>query len=607
VSNGERRRLFMIPKNICRKHILYAIKEIDRKGVFRSRESKKFQVFYNGKYYPPKYVISLANKYANGLELDPSEFSGGQEANKFLERMGFKIVESPPSMVFVKRSTLKKISSKNVSKHYERCPKCKRTIEIMLRKIYGNVKCNYKIETGTKPEDYKDSTLYPILEEIFSELQNLRGHKDFVRSRVLPPCDFFIPNHGFIVEFDESQHFTYCRKVALSKYPESLELGFDRKKWIKLCETINAKDNDPPYRDEQRAWYDTLRDFIPAIKGLRPTLRLFSQDFQWCSMDPEKPSDVKKFKAILEERGQEWEIEFKEDPDPFIARIIIHAREWDGEVQTVRKLLNEVCKKWPKDKKVKFTITCGGFIQFNWPKNISRKDIGDNKNPNSKAIDSLVEEAKKCVGNILDNNFCEKLRELTDYITLGVDSYKEKVSITRNYISQLHVELIFLVDLKANKFYWTGKSYPTPNQQHGLVRIPDLRTHFFELDDVGKVMILGCHDLTIFNPRSDVVASGWRKDLKEEFKCIVKKEDPIIALHHPHTTNCINVWTPAWNNLTKMISSIEKYASAGRWPHTKHHSYKEGERKDKPHCTLEDVLKKTKSGGTIDFILRKTF
>jgi len=596
----------MIPKNICREHVLKAIKEIERDGVLGGRESKKFQLFYNGEYYPPKYVISLANKYANGLKLDPSEFSGGQEVNRFLERLGFEVVESLPSRVFVKRSIPKEIGEKRVSRHDERCPECKRTIEIMLRKIYGDVRSNHKFETGTKPEDYKDSTFYPRLKEIFSELQNHRGYKDFIRSQMLPPCDFFIPNRGFIVEFDESQHFTTCRKIVLSEYPERLELGFDRKKWIKLCETINAKDNDPPYRDEQRAWYDTLRDFIPAIKGLKPTLRLFSQDFQWCSLDPEKPSDVKKFKALLEGRESEWEIEFKEDPSPFIARIILTG-EWNGEVQSVRKLLNEVCEKWPKNKKVKFTITCGGFIQFDWPKHISRTDIGDNKNPNSKAVDSLVEEAEKCVRYILGKSLYEKLRELTDYITLGVDSYKEKVSTTQNYISQLHVELVFLVDLRNNKFYWTGKSYPTPNQQRGLVRIPDLKTHFFELDNVGKVMILGCHDLTIFNPRSDAVASGWRKNLKEEFKCIAKKENPIIALQHPHTTDCINVWTPAWNNLTTTISSIEKYASAGRWPHTKYHLYKKGKRKGEPHCMLENVLEKTKCGSTIDFIVRRDF
>ncbi|MBS7281488.1 MAG: hypothetical protein KIH09_16850 [Candidatus Freyarchaeota archaeon] len=194
----------------------------------------------------------------------------------------------------------------------------------------------------------------------------------------------------------------------------------------------------------------------------------------------------------------------------------------------------------------------------------------------------------------------KKLKEVTDYVTLGMDSYKEKISTTQNYISQPHVELVFFIDLKNNKFYWTGKSYPTPSQQSGLVRISDLRTHFFELDDVGKVMILGCHDLTIFNPRSDAVASGWRKNVKEEFKLISKKKNPTIVLQHPLTTDCVNVWTAAWNNLTTTISSIEKYASAGRWPHITYHSNKKG----KPHCTLENVLQKTKRGDTIDFIVR---
>ena len=96
----------------------------------------------------------------------------------------------------------------------------------------------------------------------------------------------------FIVEFDESQHFTEPRKIALENYPIELELGFDRKKWIKLCEEIKAKDDDPPLRDEQRTWYDTLRDFLPAIKGLKPTIRLFAKDYQWCDLDANNPSDV---------------------------------------------------------------------------------------------------------------------------------------------------------------------------------------------------------------------------------------------------------------------------------------------------------------------------
>ena len=37
----------------------------------------KYDLKYNNKLYPPKLVISLANKYANGKELDHNLFSGG--------------------------------------------------------------------------------------------------------------------------------------------------------------------------------------------------------------------------------------------------------------------------------------------------------------------------------------------------------------------------------------------------------------------------------------------------------------------------------------------------------------------------------------------------
>ena len=181
----------------------------------------------------------------------------------------------------------------------ERCPKCKETIRKLLEKIYGRVEENYKFRVGTLPEDFKNTPYYSELKKIYEKLQNHRGHKDFVKAKNLPNCDFFIPNPGFIVEFDESQHFTLPRKITLEEYPTNLELGFSKEKWIRLCEKIDAKDNDPPYRDEQRAWYDTLRDFLPAILGLQPTVRLFAKDFVWCSLNPNIPEDVDRFRKMI--------------------------------------------------------------------------------------------------------------------------------------------------------------------------------------------------------------------------------------------------------------------------------------------------------------------
>ena len=101
------------------------------------------------------------------------------------------------------------------------------------------------------------------------------------------------------MEFDESQHFTNPRKLSLSRYLDHQPLGFSRSRWIALCEKHNAKDNDPPYRDEQRAWYDTLRDIVPSLKGFQPTLRLHAQDFEWCSLDPNSSYDQQLFLGII--------------------------------------------------------------------------------------------------------------------------------------------------------------------------------------------------------------------------------------------------------------------------------------------------------------------
>jgi hypothetical protein len=384
--------------------------------------------------------------------------------------------------------------------------------------------------------------------------------------------------------------------MTLEHYPESLKLGFDKKRWIQLCERIRARDNDKdtPHRDEQRAWYETIRDFLPAMKGLRPTVRLCMKDFEWCSLNPDNPSDVERFKGILKGNLGRWEINVIHAPNPSIGRIIIR-EEWDGNLEEAKNLLEEVYDEWPKGKKVRFLITCGGFIQFNWPKSITWDKIGDNKNPQKEPLNALIKEAEKCAKQILSNGLGDKLSQITDYITLGIDSYKEKISMTQSYISELHVESVFLADLKSGKFYWTGKSYPTPGQQNGLVRIADLKTHFVSLSGIGKVMILGCHDLTMFNNRNMENTGRWRRDIKREFRQLAGVEKPVIVLHHPHTTVTTGTWRNGWSTISKTLPSVQLYAGAGRFY----------ERDRKKYDGLNDVLNATKRSTTIDFIVRK--
>jgi hypothetical protein len=82
----------MIPENITHDNIIQALNEIDELGDPRDRESTEYYLEFNGRRYPPKVVISVANKFASGQQLDSSTFGGGEETNAFLSVRDFKIV-----------------------------------------------------------------------------------------------------------------------------------------------------------------------------------------------------------------------------------------------------------------------------------------------------------------------------------------------------------------------------------------------------------------------------------------------------------------------------------------------------------------------------------
>ncbi|MDD2984594.1 MAG: AAA family ATPase [Crocinitomicaceae bacterium] len=84
----------MIPNNITTIHLQKAIEEIDKNGIPKGRESTIYDMVYNGKLYPPKLVISIANRFANGNELNANDFQGGHgtPAHTLLEQAGFEII-----------------------------------------------------------------------------------------------------------------------------------------------------------------------------------------------------------------------------------------------------------------------------------------------------------------------------------------------------------------------------------------------------------------------------------------------------------------------------------------------------------------------------------
>jgi len=183
--------------------------------------------------------------------------------------------------------------------HSDHCRACKDRIRELLTAIYGDCQVNQSFPWSSRPEDYVNTPIGDLLQRICAGVGALRGNRDFIKSAEMPPCDFYISDPPFILEFDESQHFSRARLITLSLYPEAFKLGFPLARWRELCREINAVDDQPFDRDERRAWYDALRDLLPSLHGFEPTVRLYAGEYPWCSLDASSDSDWANFRGLL--------------------------------------------------------------------------------------------------------------------------------------------------------------------------------------------------------------------------------------------------------------------------------------------------------------------
>ncbi len=86
-----------IPDNIKREHVFQAIIKTDREGIPPRRNALCYSLVYAGKEYPCKLIISRANLFINGEELDPDPRNfTTYHAQDYLEKLGFTIINFKP-------------------------------------------------------------------------------------------------------------------------------------------------------------------------------------------------------------------------------------------------------------------------------------------------------------------------------------------------------------------------------------------------------------------------------------------------------------------------------------------------------------------------------
>lgn len=280
-------------------------------------------------------------------------------------------------------------------------------------------------------------------------------------------------------------------------------------------------------------------------------------------------------------------ISVRADRGAVIARLIL-TRKWPGHPGDARALLEAIAAEWPAAPLVEFLVTCGGFIQFPLSEAMP---LGALNTGSDAALTPILERAVKVAHDVVPADLRARLREHTRHITLGIDTHKDLISTTQNRIREPHAETVIVLDLDTGQHHATAKSYPTPAQEQGLIRSRDLESHFMTLGDGARAMVLGCHDLSVWNPRSSN-ARGWRARVNTEFRDLARERKPTLVLHHPHTADSKMTWRSAWTSLERELPSVKFYAGAGRhW------------RPDGPiRSRLDETLALTKKGPTLDFI-----
>lgn len=137
-----------IPNNIEKEHLLKAIEKIDNEGYDHHAESSYYDVVHNSKRYPPKLVVSWANIFANGEELDRKQFEGGinTPAFKLLEKHGLEIVKKNADKLIDKIKLFSEAYKEEVQQpHYSDLT----SFQLLVKDIPEHLRKKFKILMNT--------------------------------------------------------------------------------------------------------------------------------------------------------------------------------------------------------------------------------------------------------------------------------------------------------------------------------------------------------------------------------------------------------------------------------------------------------------------------
>ena len=269
-----------------------------------------------------------------------------------------------------------------------------------------------------------------------------------------------------------------------------------------------------------------------------------------------------------------------------IARLVVNGWPSSNHKTLERWLFRTITKLKDEGKRTKFLITPGGFALGAFPKDWNNPHGWDS----SDDLSQLIACATPVVDQVVSMRVIKAARNVVRYITLSID--------LRSLQTPLHAELIAVIDLRqsiiVNRSFtilkivgWTGKSYPTMNQENNLIHVTDPKTHLFNLGN-DRLIVLGCHDLNIFNGRSlaNQKPGGNRHRRSRSMLEAFYKFNPTHIIQHPHGTDTWRSWNQSWNKVSRTFPNA-------CWASAITYAAKQGS----PRASLKDVLARTHHEG----------
>lgn len=240
--------------------------------------------------YPAKFIRGLSYQISTGSALNPNvDYSGGKETIRFFSKLGFD-TEYKGKIIIGEQTDINKKSLNQL--------KQKKILMSLIKQHFGNVETEVGFNWLLVP---KEQDMNPAIKKVANSLAEYRGFKNYSSPGKSLKCDFFVPAINTIIEYDERQHFSLPRSISLSKYPRNISFGFDKKEWQSKSKLINAKDSDPEYRDEQRAFYDSLRDILSAKNNIR-LLRIRYGEKDWESSNKDELIEILAHLSLLKKQ-----------------------------------------------------------------------------------------------------------------------------------------------------------------------------------------------------------------------------------------------------------------------------------------------------------------